>query len=81
MKGGGEGGGEGVHTEAEGTGELGCGGEAEGDDEEAPGGAEGEIVGCGFEAVGEGFVGYEDYPGAEGFGFGAYGFFFLADEG
>lgn len=72
-------GGEGVEGEALGTGKRGGGGG--GDEEEAAGLAEGEIVGGGFVALPHRLVGYEDEAGAEGFGFGADGFFGCGDEG
>lgn len=52
--------GEFIHLQADGAGEGDAGGEAEGDDEEASFFAEGEVVGRGFEAFREGFVGDED---------------------
>ena len=49
--------GEGVHALAKGTGEFGAFRLAEGDDEQAPGRAECEVVGRGFEAFREGLMG------------------------
>lgn len=69
----GEAGGEGVHGETGGAGEG--GGEVGGDDEETAGFAEVEVAAGGFVALGEGFVGDEDYVAAACFGFSADFFF------
>lgn len=76
---GGDEGGEGVHGEAGLAGEAGGGG-AEGDDEEAPLLAEGEIAGGGFVAGWHRCVGDEDEAASGGFGLGADGFFGRGDE-
>lgn len=76
---GGDEGGEGVHGEAGLAGEAGGGG-AEGDDEEAPLLAEGEIAGGGFVAGWHLCVGDEDEAASGGFGLGADGFFGRGDE-
>lgn len=76
---GGDEGGEGVHGEARLAGEAGGGG-AEGDDEEAPLLAEGEIAGGGFVAGRHRCVGDEDEAASGGFGLGADGFFGRGDE-
>lgn len=76
---GGDEGGEGVHGEAGLAGEAGGGG-AEGDDEEAPLLAEGEIAGGGFVAGWHRCVGDEDEAASGGFGLGADGFLGRGDE-
>ena len=66
---GGDGCGELIHAEAVGARERCAVRKTEGDDQQAPFGAEGEIMGGRFVALGESFVGDEDNFGAEVFGF------------
>lgn len=61
-----------IHSAADGIGNNGADGKAEGDDKEPPLGTESEVAGGWLVALGEGFEDYKNDFGSESLDFGAY---------